>query len=41
MQANWDGRYHTQVGHFSHVNAGGKVPHSGEMSYLDEVFHLI
>ena len=34
MQANWNEKYLTQVGNLSHVNAGWKVPHSGEMSNL-------
>ena len=31
MQANWDKKYLTQVGCFSHANMGWKVYHSGEM----------
>ena len=34
MQANWDEKYLSQVGHISHVNAGWKVPHSGETTHL-------
>ena len=41
MQTNWDETYLTQVGYFSHVNAGRKVPHSGEKSHLGEMSHLI
>ena len=41
MQANWDEKYVTQVGSFSHVNAGQKVPHPGETSHLGEMSHLI
>ena len=33
--------YLTQVGYFSPLNAGWKVPHSGDTSHLREVFHLI
>ena len=32
MQANWDKKYLTQVGYISHVNAGWKVPHLGEVN---------
>ena len=39
MQANWDEKYLTQVGYVSHVNAGRKVPHSGETSHLGEMSH--
>ena len=44
MQANWDEiqvGYFTQEGHFSHVNGGCKVPHSGETSHLGEMLHLV
>ena len=37
MHANWDEKYLTQVGYFSHVNARRKVPHSGETSHLGEM----
>ena len=41
MQANWDEKHLTQVGYFSHVNAGWKVCHSDETSYLSEMSELI
>ena len=40
MQADWDEKYLTQVGYFSHVNAEWKVRHSGETSHRGEVFYL-
>ena len=36
---NWDEKYLTHVGHFSHVNLDSKVSHSGET--LAEMSHLI
>ena len=41
MQTNWDEKYLTQVGYFSHLIERWKVPQSGETSHLGEVFHLI
>ena len=41
MQPNWDEKYLTQMGYFSHINAGPKVFHSGETSDLSEMSHLI
>ena len=38
MQTNWYEKYPTQVGYFSHVNAGSKVD---ETSHLGEMPHLI
>ena len=39
-QVNWDEKYLTHVGHFSHVNLGFSC-HSGETSHLGEMSHLI
>ena len=41
MHGNWDEKYLTQVEYFSHVNAGRKVPHSGETSHLGEMSNII
>ena len=41
MQPNWDGKYLTQMGYFSHINVGPKVTHSGETSDLSEMSHFI
>ena len=41
MQSNWNGKYLTQVGHFSHVNPGCKVFHFGEMPLVSEIPHII
>ena len=41
MQANWDEKHLTQLGYFSHVNAGRKVSHSVKTSHLGEMSHLI
>ena len=41
MQVNWDEKYLTQVGFFSHVNPGWNASHSGGTSHLIETPHLI
>ena len=40
MQANWDEKYLTQVGYFSHINLEWKVSRSGDKSHIGEMSHL-
>ena len=40
MQANWDEKYLTHVGHFSHIIHGQTVSHSDKTYHLVEISKL-